>query len=196
MAAPRKLTRADLMSVAEYAKVRKARRHELLEKKEHRRIEIGPVATAHFENFASMWLQVQEMLYIERGGAAQIEDELAAYNPLIPQGNELVATVMFQIDDPVRRKAFLANLGGVERTAFLGFAGETVNGVPEADLDRSTAEGKASSVQFIHFPFTPAQIAKFRQPGTEVVIGFRHPEYGHMAVMPQTVRAALCEDFE
>ena len=165
-------------------------------RKKNRRLEVGPVATFHFENFDSMWLQVQEMLHIERGGEAQIEDELRAYNPLIPQGNELVATVMFEIDDPQRRKAFLSRLGGIEETAFIRVEDETVKGVPEADIDRTTAEGKASSVQFIHFPFTPAQIAKFRRPGVQVVVGFTHPAYGHMVIMPEAVRQALAEDFD
>jgi hypothetical protein len=90
----------------------------------------------------------------------------------------------------------LARLGGVEETATMSFAGETVKGVPEADLDRTTAEGKASSVQFIHFPFTPAQIEKFRAPGTQIVLGFSHPNYGHMAVVPEAVRATLAKDFD
>lgn len=196
MPAPRRLTRADVLPVEEYAKVRKARRKELLGKKKERRVDIGPVASAQFECFESMWMQVQEMLYIERGGDAQIEGELAAYNPLIPRGDELVATVMLQIDDPVRRKQFLSGLGGIEETAFLGFEGETIAGVPEPDLDRTTAEGKASAVQFLHFPFTPAQIEKFRRPGTEVAMGFRHPGYRHMTVIPENVRAALSGDFD
>jgi hypothetical protein len=136
------------------------------------------------------------MLYIEKGGEAQIEDELRAYNPLIPNGRELVATVMFEIDDPDRRKSFLAKVGGVEHTLFLRFAEETVKGVPEADQERTDETGKASSVHFIHFPFTPAQIAKFRQPGTQVVLGFTHPEYGHMTVLPEGTRAALARDFD
>ena len=167
----------------------------MLDKKKHRRLEVGPVASFLFESYDSMWLQVQEMLYIERGGDAQIDDELAAYNPLIPRGDELVATVLFEIDEPQRRKSFLGRLGGVEETAFLSFSGETVDGKPEADMDRTTAEGKASAVQFLHFLFTPAQIAKFRTPGTQIVLGFRHPSYAHMAVMPEAVRAALAEDF-
>ena len=195
MPAARTITRADLLPVDAYAKVRKERRQALLEKKKHRRLEVGPVASFLFESYDSMWLQVQEMLYIERGGDAQIDDELAAYNPLIPRGDELVATVLFEIDEPQRRKSFLARLGGVEDTAFISFAGETVEGRPEADMDRTNAEGKASAVQFLHFRFTPAQIAKFRTPGTQVVLGFRHPAYAHMAVMPEAVRAALAEDF-
>lgn len=190
------LTRADLLPVAEYAKVRADRRQAIVARKDTRRLEVGPVATFHFESFDSMWLQVQEMLYIEKGGEAQIDDELRAFNPLIPQGSELVATVMFEIDEPLRRKAFLSRLGGVEETAFIRMGDEAVKGVPEADVDRTNAAGKASSVQFIHFPFTPTQIAKFRQPGAQIIVGFSHPGCGHMIIVPEAVRAALCEDFD
>jgi len=196
MPPPRQLTRADLLPAAEYARSRKQRRQAVLARKRLRRLEVGPVATFHFENFDSMWLQVQEMLYIEKGGDTQIDDELAAYNPLIPRGDELVATVMFEIDDAARRKVFLGRLGGVEKTAFIAFDGETVAGMPESDIDRTSAAGKASSVQFIHFRFTTPQIAKFRRPGSQIVVGFKHPSYGHMAVMPEEVREALAEDFD
>ena len=96
----------------------------------------------------------------------------------------------------MRRGHFLARLGGVEQTAFIEVGGETVRGLPEADQDRTTAEGKASSVQFIHFPFTPAQIARFKQPGERVIVGFDHPVYAHMSVMPEPVRQALGGDFD
>jgi hypothetical protein len=190
------ITRADIMPVTEYAKIRSARRTEIVEKKRLRRVAVGPHATVHFENFESMWLQVQEMLYIEKGGEAQLAGELEAYNPLIPKGAELVATVMFEIDDPDRRKTILGTLGGVEETAFLRVGGETIQGRAEEDLDRTSAEGKASSVQFIHFPFTPAQKDLFRRPGTEIVLGFAHPDYAHMALLPDATRAALAEDFD
>ena len=186
----------DLMSAEAYAKVRKERRAGLVERKRNRRLSIGPAASFHFENYESMWFQVQEMLYIERGGEAQIEGELAAYNPLIPKGSELVATVLFEIDDPERRRVFLAKLGGVETTAFVEVGGERIAGVPEEDQDRSTAEGKASSVQFVHFPFTASAIAAFRKPGARVTVGFDHPAYAHMTVLPEPVRAALAEDFD
>jgi hypothetical protein len=192
----RQITRADILPMEEYAKIRKERRRAILDKKRDRRLEVGPVATFHFESYDSMWLQIHEMLYIEKGGEEQIEDELRAYGPLIPNGRELVATVMFEIDDPIRRKSFLARLGGIEETAFIRVAGETVTGVAEADVDRTTADGKASSVQFIHFPFTAEQIAKFRIPNVEVIVGFHHPTYGHMAVMPEAVRQALAKDFD
>jgi hypothetical protein len=135
------------------------------------------------------------MLFIEKGGPAQIPDELAAYNPLIPQGSELVATVMFEIDDPVRRTRVLATLGGVEHQAFVRLGGETIRGVPEDDQERSREDGKASSVQFLRFAFTDSQIAAFRGGAGDVVVGFDHPNYGHMAVMPQAVRQALSADF-
>ena len=85
---------------------------------------------------------------------------------------------------------------GWAHTPFGRLDGETVKGVPEEDLDRTNAEGKASSVQFIHFTFTPQQIAMFRESNRQVVIGFNHPEYSHMAVVPEAVRAALARDFD
>jgi hypothetical protein len=144
-----------------------------------------------------MWHQVHEMLYIEKGGEEQIADELRAYNPLIPQGSELVATVMFEIDDPVRRKAVLERLSGIENHMFITVGGETIRGIPDEDRENTReADGKASSIQFMHFPFGEAQKAAFRRAGTQVVIGFDHPNYGHMAVMPDAVRQALAADFD
>jgi hypothetical protein len=195
-AALRKVTRQDLLPDDDFSRVRKERRQALLPIKRLRRVDLGPHATAYFECFDTMLFQIQEMLLIERGGEAQIEDELTAYNPLIPQGNELVATVMFEIDDPVRRTNMLARLGGVEETMFIRIGDDRIKGTPEEDQDRTSAEGKASSVQFVHFNFTPAQIAKFRQPGLMIVIGMEHPNYGHMAVMPDAMRAELAQDFD
>ena len=192
----RQITHADILPAAEYAAKRKELRQQVVALKKNRRIEVGPVATFYFESFDTMLQQIQEMLYIEKGGAEQIDGELAAYNPLIPIGKELTATVMFEIDDPIRRGRFLARLGGVEETAFIKLDGEIVKGVPEEDQDRTNAEGKASSVQFVHFPFTREQIALFREPNRQVVIGFSHPEYSHMAVVPEPVRAALAQDFD
>jgi hypothetical protein len=192
----REITADDLMSVEAYAKVRKERRAELVQRKKLRRLEVGPYCTLHFENYESMWFQVQEMLYIEKGGPEQIPGELAAYNPLIPKGAELVATVLFEIDDPQRRKTVLANLGGIEDAAFIEVDGERVAGVAEADQDRTTAEGKASSVQFIHFPFAAEQIAAFRKPSARILVGFGHPQYGHITVLSENIRAALAEDFD
>ena len=192
--AKREITRADILPVEVYAEQREAQRARVLAVKKNRHLEVGPVCSFYFESYDTMWHQIHEMLYIERGGEAQIADELAAYNPLVPKGDELVATVMFEIDEPDRRATLLAKLGGIEEAAFLRIAGETAQGVAETDLDRTTAQGKASSVQFIHFPLSPAQITQIKTPGAEVIVGFTHPAYGHMASLPEAVRAALATD--
>jgi hypothetical protein len=197
MTAKRSLTRAEIMPVADYVKERAERRKRMAEMKRSRRVEVGPFATFYFENYATMWHQVHEMLYIEKGGEAQIEDELRAYNPLIPQGNELVATVMFEIDEEARRKTALERLGGIEDNMVLSVGGEQIRGVPEGNRENTRSDdNKASSVQFVHFRFTTAQIAQFRSKGGQVLLGFDHPNYGHLAVMPETVRAALGADFD
>ena len=197
MSKKRKITDADILPLAEYAKVRTETRRRLAATKARRRIEVGPHVTFYFESYETMWLQVQEMLHIEKGGADQLVDELAAYNPLVPNGRELVATFMVEIEDPDRRKRILSRLGGIEEHAFIQIAGgPKIMGVPEEDQDRTTAEGKASSVQFVHFPMTADQIAAFRNAGTQVIVGLGHEHYNHMAVMSETVRAELSGDFD
>jgi hypothetical protein len=191
----RQVTRADLIPDADYAKVRKERRAALLPVKRLRRIELGPFCTVYFECFDTMLFQIQEMLLTERGGEAQIEDELSAYNPLIPQGSELVATIMFEIDDPVRRENVLARLGGVDECFFLQVGGDKARGVPEGDVERTREDGKASSVHFLRFPLTAAQIAVFRDPGTQIMIGCDHPAYSHLAGLSPASRAELSRDF-
>ena len=196
MTMARKIAASDIIPADEYTRRRKELRHSVVAVKRLRRMEVGPVATLHFESFETMRMQIQEMLHIEKGGAEQLQGELTAYNPLVPDGHELVATVLFEIDDPLRRANFLARLGGVEETAFIEVGPDKIRGLPEADQDRTTAEGKASSVQFVHFRFAPAQIAKFRTAGTQVVLGLAHANYGHMAVMPESMRAELAKDFD
>ena len=166
----KEITRADIMDMAEYAKVRAEKRRALVDIKRNRRVPLGPHATFYFENYETMWQQIHEMLFIERGGEEQIPDELSAYNPLIPNGRELVATLMFEIDNPVVRKNVLSKLGGVEETAFMRFAGHEIVAKAEEDVDRTTADGKASSVQFLH--------------------------YAHMTILPEAVREALSKDFD
>ncbi|MBL6617915.1 MAG: DUF3501 family protein [Reyranella sp.] len=192
---PRAIEVSAILPLTEYVKVRAERRRQITEIKKNRRLEVGPFATFYFESYETMLHQVHEMLFIEKGGPAQIPDELSAYNPLIPQGSELVATVMFEIDDPLRRARVLGSLGGVEDRAFIRVGNDKIPGVPEGDQERSREDGKASSVQFIRFAFSPAQIAAFRSGAGDVVVGFDHPNYGHMAVMPQAVRQALSADF-
>ena len=191
-----RVTREDILPLADYAAIRNDQRKRITEIKRRRRVEVGPFATFYFENYETMRHQVQEMLHIEQGGEAQIEDELAAYNPLVPQGTELVATVMFEIDDPARRASVLARLGGIEDHVFLDIAGQRIRSQPDPTRENTSPEGKASSVQFLRFPFTEDQIARFKIPGAQVIAGFDHPNYGHMAVLPEPVRAALAEDFD
>ena len=195
MTAPRKIEPGAILPTAEYVKVRAESRRQMAELKKDRRLEVGPFATFYFESYETMLHQVHEMLFIEKGGPAQIPDELAAYNPLIPQGAELVATVMFEIDDPLRRARVLGTLGGVEDHAFIRIGADTIRGVPEGDQERTREDGKASAVQFIRFAFSPAQIAAFRDGQGDVVVGFDHANYGHMAVMPAAVRQQLARDF-
>jgi len=193
--AMRKITPADIMPDADYNALRKALRAQSIAEKKDRRMEVGPYATFYFENYQSMWLQVQEMLRIEKGGAEQVAGELEAYNPLIPQGSELIATVMIEIEDAMRRDRELRRLGHIEETAFLEIGGERIKGTPTDYEDRTTADGKTSSVHWLRFVFTPAQIAAFKSGDGHVVLGFGHENYGHMAVMPAATRAALAKDF-
>lgn len=192
---PRLITRDDILPMAQYAEVRDARRRRIAEMKKDRRVHIGPDITLYFENFETMLHQVHEMLAVEKGGDAQIEDELHAYNPLIPSGRELVATMMIEIDDPRRRDRVLRELGGIDRMLALTVGGETITAVPESDVERTTKDGKTSSVHFLRFPFTGSQIAAFRSPGARAVVSVSHPRYDHMAALPEAVRAALAGDF-
>jgi hypothetical protein len=194
MPAKKHLTRADILPIEQYVRERREHRRRVSEIKRNRRVEVGPFCTFYFENADTMWHQIHEMLYIERGGEAQIADELEAYNPLIPQGDELSATVMFEIDDPVQREKALTRLGGIEHRMFVSVGGERIIGVTDSTRENSTTDGKASALQFLRFPFAPQQKALFKKPGAQVVVGIDHPNYGHMAVMPETVRAALAED--
>jgi hypothetical protein len=189
------LIAADILPPVEYAAHRAEWRRKIGEIKRNRRVEVGPYVTFYFESYDTMWLQVQEMVHIEKGGAAQVPGELEAYNPLVPKGDELCATFMIEIEDPDRRQRILGTLGGIEETVFIRTGNDTIRAAAEADQDRSTEEGKASSVQFVHFRFTPAQSAVFSKPGAQVILGLEHRNYGHMAVLPEAVRAELAKDF-
>jgi hypothetical protein len=187
----------DILPYDIYAGERKARRAAITILKRPRRIAVGPYATFYFENFDTMFHQVHEMLHIERGGQAQVEDELAAYNPLIPNGHELVATLMFEIDDEVRRNRELRLLTGVETKIHIEVGDERIDAVvPEGEIERTKADGKTSSVHFLHFPFTPEQIEKFRDPRTRVLLGIAHEHYNHLAPIDGAARASLSEDFD
>ena len=193
-AAARLITAADILAAPAYAAERKIRRAALLPVKRLRRVALGPWCMVSFESFETMLMQVQEMLYIEKGGDAQLADELAAYNPMIPQGAELTATAMFEIDDATRRARALAELGGVEGHFFLDVDGTRAAAVHEGDVERTREDGKASAVHFLHFPLTPPRVAAFRAPGARILMGCDHPRYQHLAVLSDETRGELSKD--
>ena len=185
----------DLMPLDQYTKQRRELRKNILEFKKDRRVPLGPYATFYFESYETMLAQIQEMLYIEKGGEEQLKDELAAYNPLVPNGKELTATLMFEIDNPVSRATFLGKVGGIEEKVYLKIDNEIIKAVPEEDVDRTSAEGKASSVQFIHFKFNDDQIKKFKLNSSKVEIGISHDEYFHSTKLSDKNIKSLSDDF-
>ena len=191
----RQIEKSDLIPAEVYTKSRKQIRKDLVEFKKKRRIALGPYATFYFESFETMLAQVQEMLYIEKGGDEQLRDELAAYNPLVPNGKELTATLMFEIDNPVSRASFLNKVGGIEDKVFINVDGDTIMASPEEDVDRTSSNGKASSVQFIHFKFTDEQIQKFKSDGANVELGINHREYFHTTKLGLENINSLSSDF-
>lgn len=190
----RVLTRADIMAMDDYARIRREKRRALSVLRRARRVEVGPHASLSFENRETVWMQIHEMLHVERGGEAQIADELAAYNPLIPNGAELVATLMFEIDNPERRARFLGRAGGIERAVELRIGASVAPAAPEGDVERTSAAGKASAVHFLRFPLSAAQIAAFRDPDETLAVAIAHPAYSHAATLDSGARAALAED--
>ena len=191
----KEIQKSDIMPLDAYIKVRKELRKNIVNFKKNRRVALGPYATFYFESYETMLAQVQEMLYIEKGGDEQLHDELIAYNPLIPNGKELTATLMFEIDNPISRAAFLGKVGGIEEMVFMKLNGETIKAVPEEDVDRTSAEGKASSVQFIHFNFTDEQIQKFKSNDVNIEIGMDHKECSHTTKLSIENIASLSSDF-
>ena len=190
----KEISKEDIMPLDVYTKNRRELRKNIVEFKKDRRVALGPYATFYFESYETMLAQVQEMLYIEKGGDEQLKDELAAYNPLVPNGKELTATLMFEIDNPVSRAAFLGKVGGIEEKVFMKVEGEKIKAAPEEDVDRTSAEGKASSVQFIHFTFTDDQITKFKS-SSEIELGIDHSEYSHTTKLADTTIKSLAADF-
>ena len=191
----REIEKQDIMALDVYTKQRKELRKRIVEFKKNRRIPLGPYATFYFESYETMLAQVQEMLYIEKGGDEQLKDELSAYNPLVPNGKELTATLMFEIDNPVSRAAFLGKVGGIEEKVFMKIDGDLIKAVPEEDVDRTSAEGKASSVQFIHFKFNEEQIQKFKSNASSIEIGIDHEEYSHSTKLSDATIKSLSADF-
>ena len=191
----RTVGKEDIIPFNLYAKNRKKLRKDLVNFKKNRRIQLGPYATFYFESYETMLAQIQEMLHIEKGGDKQLKDEMEAYNPLIPQGEELVATLMFEIDNPISRADFLGKVGGIENNVYLKLGEEIIKANPETDVDRTSDEGKASSVQFLHFNFTKEQIKKFKNIDTKIIIGIDHSFYNHTTQILEETKKSLEKDF-
>ena len=191
----REIYKEDIIPLDVYIKQRKELRKNIVDFKKNRRIALGPYATFYFESYETMLAQVQEMLYIEKGGDEQLKDELFAYNPLIPKGKELTATLMFEIDNPISRATFLGKVGGIEENVYMKVNSEIIKATPEQDVDRTSAEGKASSVQFIHFNFNENQIEKFKSNNSEIELGIDHKEYSHSTKLSEENISSLSADF-
>ena len=188
------ITNDDIISLADYESIRKEKRQESILRKKFRRMAIGPYATIHFESWESMWLQIQEMLRIEKGGDEQLVDELTAYNPMIPNGSEFTATLMFEIDDAERRTAFLKTMGGVDRHIHLVIGSEKITAEPEQDIDRTRADGKASAVQFLHFKLSGEQVTQWQAGDDQVMVQIDHPNYGHATIISEECRRDMARD--
>jgi hypothetical protein len=186
----------DVIDIDKYIKERPKIKKEISEIKKFRRIPVGPYATFYFECYDTMIYQVQEMLYIERGGIEQMKDELKAYNPLVPKGKELVATLMFEIDNEFKRKEFLNSVGGIEEEIFIQIGEHKIMSRPEQDTDRTSEDGKASSVHFLHFDFTEDLIKEFVKDQSTVFIGFNHKNYKHFSELSLEVKSELKKDFD
>jgi hypothetical protein len=190
-----KLRPEDLYSLEQYAKLRPQFRHQVLSHKKRRTLQVGPNATFCFEDRLTVQYQVQEMLRIERiFEAAGIEDELGAYNPLVPDGSNWKATLLIEYPDPEVRKAALARLKGVEDRCWVQVAGhERVHAIADEDLDRENEE-KTSSVHFLRFELTPPMV-KAARSGAAISVGVDHESYRHaVEPVPEPVREALVAD--
>ncbi|TAK49944.1 MAG: DUF3501 family protein [Xanthobacteraceae bacterium] len=194
-ASNRRISAADIIEIDRFAAERTERRQALLPVKKLRRVDVGPVCTFYFESFDTLLFQIHEMLHIERGGEVQLVDELHAYGPLVPQGDELVATVMFEVDDPVRRQALLLRLTHIEQHIFIQIGDRKIYCVPEEDVDRTSADGKTSSVHFVRFPIPRELQRAFRDPKVGIMVGADHENYAHLAVLSPATRAELARDF-
>ena len=189
------IEKSDILSRDEYKSKRKSLREKMVLRKKFRRVDIGPYVTMYFENKDTIIHQINEMVYIENGGEEQINDEISAYKSLIPDGQELVATVMIEIDSPIKRAEFLAKMGGFEEQISIKIGDQLIKGKAELDGDRTTADGKASSVQFVHFEFDKNEVEIIKNHMDNVTISINHENYKHSSVLNIDTVKELVEDF-
>ena len=189
------LTRADLMSLEQYSTARKEFRNRVMAHKRNRLVAIGPNATWSFEDRLTIQYQVQEMLRVERiFEAAGIQDELDAYNPLIPEGSNWKATFLLEFPDPEERRVRLAELKGVEDRCWVQVEGcERVFAIADEDLERENDE-KTSSVHFLRFELSPEMCAKVKAGGA-VNAGIDHENYRFdVSPLSSAQRDSLAQD--
>ena len=190
-----KLRRSDLLSLEQYHEARTGFRARVLAHKQHRQIPVGANATLYFEDRLTIQYQVQEMLRVERIFEADaIEEELAAYNPLIPDGSNLKATFMIEYSQPEERRRMLGRLVGIEDRVWLQIGGERVVGIADEDIDRATRD-KTSAVHFLRFEL-PSRMRAALGNGAEMRVGIDHDEYRHECVLTEESRAALVADID
>lgn len=196
MTAMQKITEADIIALEAYTAERKAHRQRLREIKKHRRVDVGPFVSFYFENRDTMWHQIQEMLYIEKGGPGQVAEELEAYNPLVPEGRDLRCTMMIEIDDEKRRETTLRKLGWIDERIVLRVGDRTIPAEPLQDTERNTPDGKTSSVHFLVFRLDDEAVRAFRDEAVRVSLDIVHEAYGHSAAISGGTRASLAADFD
>ena len=185
----------DIYERNDYVNKRSQLRKEIVARKRKRRIDVGPYVTLYFENKDTIVHQINEMVFIENGGQEQIKEEILAYKSLLPNGKELIATVMVEIDSPLKRSEVLSKMGGFEETFIIKIGDTIVEGKAELDVDRTTADGKASSVQFVHFHFKKEDIKKFRDNFTKVELSINHEAYAHSTSLQADTQNELSLDF-
>lgn len=191
---------SDLLSWEDYHDRRKEDRQKMIGFKRERRLLVGPFMTFSFESRETVLFQIQEMIYIEKAGSEQILEEIEAYTPLLPEKKEegyaLKATMMIEIPNPERRHQVLQTLGHVEDFIVLKVGGEFIQAQSLEDgVERTTPEGKTSSVHFLKFFLSLTQKEAFQNPSQEVSLRVHHPHYGHEALLPLKMREALSQDF-
>ena len=185
----------DIFQRDDYINIRPKLRKEIVIRKRKRRVDVGPYVTLYFENRDTIIHQINEMVFIENGGSEQIKEEIKAYKSLLPDGKELVATVMVEIDNPLKRSEVLSKMGGFEETFTIKVEDKIVYGKAELDVDRTTADGKASSVQFIHFKFSEEDIKIFRDKNSKIELAINHNTYAHSTVLQNDTKDELGGDF-
>lgn len=192
------LKHTDILSLQEFEKIRELKKPEIIALKKIRRLSIGPDITFYFENVQTIWWQIHEMLRIEKGGKEQIEDELNAYNPMIPLNTngtfEISATMMIEIDDPIRRQVVLKQLFGIDQQVFIRWTNINIQAFSVDNAERNRAsDQKTSSVHFLKWRILADQVSEFLN--TESILSINNPFYNFSEKLPLPLKESFKEDF-